>query len=180
MQKARLTIAVASKNPVKIGAVKAAFSMVFPKADLDVQPISVASGVSEQPMTDEETRQGARNRMENARQLLPHADFWVGLEGGVDTCGKQLMASAWMSIGDRGGRVGEARSPTLPLPPKVSELVGGGMELGDANDRVFATLNSKQGGGAFGLLTDGLYTREGVYTQTLVLALVPLVNPLWD
>ena len=40
-------------------------------------------------------------------------------------------------------------------------------------DRVFATVNSKQGGGAFGLLTDGRYTREGIYRQTLELALIP-------
>ena len=39
--------------------------------------------------------------------------------------------------------------------------------------------NSKQGGGAFGLLTDGLMTREGVYTQTLILALIPFVHELW-
>ncbi len=51
--------------------------------------------------------------------------------------------------------------------------------MGEANDRVFSTLNSKQGGVAFGLLTDGLYTRESVYTQTLVFALIPFVHELW-
>ena len=69
---------------------------------------------------------------------------------------------------------------TLPLPPRVAELVESGLELGEANDRVFSTLNSKQGGGAFGLLTDGAMTREGVYTQTLVLALIPFVHELWQ
>jgi non-canonical (house-cleaning) NTP pyrophosphatase len=53
------------------------------------------------------------------------------------------------------------------------------MELGDANDRVFSTVNSKHQGGAFGLLTNGLYTREAVYTEALVMALVPLVNGLY-
>ena len=54
-----------------------------------------------------------------------------------------------------------------------------GMELGEANDRVFATVNSKQGGGAYGLLTDGRYTRESIYTQTLIIALTPFVNELY-
>jgi non-canonical (house-cleaning) NTP pyrophosphatase len=53
------------------------------------------------------------------------------------------------------------------------------MELGDANDKVFSTVNSKHQGGAFGLLTNGLYTREGVYTEALVIALVPFVNRLY-
>jgi non-canonical (house-cleaning) NTP pyrophosphatase len=53
------------------------------------------------------------------------------------------------------------------------------MELGEANDQVFSTVNSKHQGGAFGLLTHGLYTRESVYTEALVMALVPLVNTLY-
>ena len=62
----------------------------------------------------------------------------------------------------------------------MQQLVNSGLELGEANDRVFSTLNSKQGGGAFGLLTDGLMTRESVYTQTLTLALIPFVHELWS
>ena len=79
----------------------------------------------------------------------------------------------------RSESISEARSVTLPLPPAVRELVDSGLELGDANDRVFATLNSKQGGGACGLLTDGLYTRESVYRQTLIIELTPFVNSLY-
>ena len=180
MCQARLKIAVASLNPVKISAAKSAFGLHFPDAVLELHPIRVSSDVSDQPITDCETRRGARNRVNNARLTLPDADFWVGLEGGLDTFDGQLMAFAWMVVADRSGRMGEARSATLPLPPEVQRLVDRGMELGDANDRVFATQNSKQAGGAFGLLTGGLYTREGIYTETLVLALVPLVNHLWD
>jgi len=90
------------------------------------------------------------------------------------------MAFAWMAIGNGSGTISEARSATLPLPPAVQELVASGLELGEANDRVFATINSKQGGGAFGLLTDGLYTRESIYSQTVVLALIPFVHELWS
>ena len=35
------------------------------------------------------------------------------------------------------------------------------------------------GVGAIGLLTDGLYTRESIYRQTLIIALVPFVSPLF-
>ena len=101
----------------------------------------------------------------------------IVLGGGVvERLGERLFAFAWMAILGPGGGLGEARSTTLPLPPAVRELVDAGIELGVANDRVFSTLNSKQGGGAFGLLTDGLYTRESVYRETLVMALVPFVS----
>jgi inosine/xanthosine triphosphatase len=174
-----MKVAVASHNPVKINAVKEAFGLQFPGEDVEILPVSVPSGVAEQPMSDAETLRGARNRVENAMQAEPGADYWVGLEGGLDTFDGDLMAFAWMAIGGPGGRVSESRSPTLPLPPEVQSLVREGLELGEANDRVFSTVNSKQAGGAYGLLTNGLYTRESVYTQTLVLALVPFTHPLW-
>ena len=174
-----MKVVVASFNPVKIAAVGEAFGTQFPGENPELLPVRVPSGVSEQPMSDAETLRGARNRVNNARSARPDADFWVGLEGGLDTFDGHTMAFAWMAIGGPGGVVSESRSPTLPLPPAVQELVASGLELGQANDRVFATVNSKQGGGAFGLLTDGLYTREGIYTQTLVLALIPFVHELW-
>ena len=89
------------------------------------------------------------------------------------------MAFAWMAVRGADDRIGEARSATLPLPPAVKALVDSGMELGDANDAVFSTVDSKRAGGAYGLLTEGLYTRESIYTQTLVIALTPLVNSLY-
>lgn len=174
-----LRVVVTSFNPVKIAAVKEAFLSQFPASETRILPVGVASGVADQPMTDDETRQGARNRVAAAKQRVPDADFWVGLEGGLDFVDGDLMAFAWMAVAGPGGRVCETRSATLPLPPRVQALIAGGLELGEANDRVFSTLNSKQAGGAYGLLTGGLMTRESIYTQTLILALIPFVHELW-
>lgn len=174
-----MRVIVASRNPVKIGAAKDAFAAVFPEATIDVSGIEVDSGVGDQPDSDAKTREGARARALRATDAAPDADFWVGLEGGVEVLDGQLMAFAWMAVKGRSGDVSEARSATLPLPPAVKELVGAGMELGEANDRVFSTVNSKQGGGAYGLLTDGRYTRESIYAQTLIIALTPFVNRLY-
>ena len=179
MESKHLRVVVASKNPVKIGAAREAFASLFPHASLDVAGIDVDSGVGDQPDSDATTRQGARERVRRAADAEPGADFWVGLEGGVETYDEQLMAFAWMAVMGPRGDISEARSATLPLPPAVKALVDSGMELGEANDRVFATVNSKQGGGAYGLLTDGRYTREGIYAQTLIIALTPFVNRLY-
>ena len=174
-----MRIVVASRNPLKTAAVRAAFEAQFPAASLQVLPIAVDSGAGDQPASDGETRRGARTRALRARDAIPDADYWVGLEGGIDVVGRQLMGFAWMAVQGSVGDISEARSVTLPLPPAVRELLASGLELGEANDRVFGTVNSKQAGGAFGLLTGGRYTRESVYTQTLIIALVPFVNPLY-
>ncbi len=174
-----MKVIVASRNPVKIGATKQAFETMFPGSILEIIPVEVDSGAGDQPDTDEATRQGARTRALGSRKSRPDAEFWVGMEGGIEIVDKQLMAFAWMAVQGRVGELSEARSPTLPLPPAVRELVIGGLELGEANDRVFSTVNSKQGGGAYGLLTDGLYTREGIYAQTMIIALIPFVNALY-
>jgi len=172
-------VVVASRNPVKLKSVAEAFCAQFPDAEISVQGRDVDSGVSDQPSSDVETRTGARNRAAAAARAIPDADFWVGLEGGIECVDEHLMAFAWMAVRDRHGSTSEARSVTLPLPPAVRELLDAGLELGEANDRVFGTVNSKHKGGAYGLLTAGRYTRESVYTQTLVIALVPFVNSLY-
>jgi len=174
-----MKIIVTSHNPVKIAATREAFLSRFPSAEIELVPVSVPSGVPDQPMSDQMTLQGARNRVNNAKSKYPDADYWVGMEGGLDVFDDHLMAFAWMVITGSDDRISETRTATLPLPPRVQELVINGLELGEANDQVFSTLNSKQGGGAYGLLTDGLMTRESIYTQTLILALVPFVHELW-
>ena len=174
-----MQVIVASWNPVKVGAAREAFESLFPESEIEVMSVDADSGVSDQPESDAETRQGARNRAMRASDAAPEADFWVGLEGGVEVFDDQLLAFAWMVVKGRDGNISEARSATLPLPPAVREFMDQGMELGEANDRVFATVNSKQGGGAYGLLTEGRYTRESIYTQTLIIALTPFVNSLY-
>ena len=174
-----MKVVIASHNPAKIRAVNEAFALQFPGETIEYTPASVDSGVSDQPLSDEETRHGARNRARNASEMYPGADYWVGLEGGIETIDDQLMAFAWMAVLGPDQRIGEARTVTLPLPPAVKTLVDQGLELGDANDKVFSTVNSKHQGGAFGLLTKGIYTREEVYTEALVIALVPFVNELY-
>ena len=175
-----MKIVVASRNPVKVNAVLLAFEAQFPGKSIETASVDVDSGVGDQPDSDARTRHGARTRAIGASEVLPDADYWVGLEGGIEVLDDQLMAFAWMAIRGPSGDISEARSATLPLPPKIRELLEQGMELGEANDRVFATVNSKQGGGAYGLLTDGLYTRESIYTQTLIIALIPFVNELYQ
>jgi len=166
------TVTIASLNPAKINAVKSAFEAAFPQQEFNFKGVSVASGVADQPMSNQETYQGAINRVHNAAQAIPNSDFYVGLEAGIE----DNVTFAWMVIESNGQR-GESRSASLMLPPQVIEKLAHANELGDVMDEVFGTDNIKQKGGAIGLLTHNQLTRSSVYHQALILALIPFVNP---
>lgn len=168
-----LKIIVASKNPVKINAVKEGFQSFFPQ--VKVIGVSVESGVSDQPMSDGETLLGARNRVKNAKSEVSSADFWVGIEGGVERNSAGLTAFAWVVI-ENTKDSGEARTTTFRLPEKVTRLIDQGLELGHANDQIFGEHNSKQNSGAVGLLTRDKITRTELYRQAVQLALIPFIN----
>lgn len=170
------TIIVASTNPVKAQAALNGFRRMFPAETFAIASISAPSGVSDQPMTSAETLQGALNRAAAAQKTQPQADFWVGIEGGVEEDAGDLAAFAWVTVLSPAG-TGKARTGTFFLPPRVADLVRQGIELGEADDIFFGAVNSKQQNGAIGLLTGDVVDRTALYEHAVVLALVVLKNP---
>lgn len=170
-----IRIVVASKNPVKIDAVKEGLSS-FIAEEFELIGVSVESGVSDQPMSEVETLKGASNRVMKAMNLFSGYDYYVGLEGGVEQHAAGLMAFAWMVISN-GVTIGKARTASFFLPPDVAKLVHDGIELGHADDIVFKKNNSKQQNGAIGLLTNDAITRKSLYVPAVQMAFIPFLNP---
>lgn len=168
-------IVVASRNPVKVEAVRSGFQRVFPDETFEVEGVAVPSGVSDQPLTDSETLQGAKTRAENARAARPDAAYWVGVEGGCDYLADELVAFAWVQVIGKQG-TGNARTAMFRLPKKIQDLIEAGYELGDADDLVFGKTNSKQESGAVGLLSGDVITRATCYEHAVILALFPFKN----
>jgi inosine/xanthosine triphosphatase len=166
-------VVVGSKNPVKINAALGGFRRMFPDEAFTIAGVPAPSGVSDQPRTDAEARQGAWNRATTARRSDADAEFFVGIEGGVEDKQVDMEAFAWVVVVSGDGRVGRGRTGTFVLPSKVAELVREGRELGEADDLVFGTTNSKRRDGAVGILTDGVLDRTAYYTEAVVLALIP-------
>jgi inosine/xanthosine triphosphatase len=172
----RLHIVVASTNPVKIRAALGGFQDAFPEGVFRVSGLDVPSGVADQPRTDAETLRGAEARAARAMVASPTADIWVGIEGGVADIDERLAAYAWVVVRSR-DRTGKARTGTFFLPEAVARLVRDGLELGEADDRVFGCTDSKREGGAVGLLTGGAIDRTALYRHAVTLALIPFRNP---
>ncbi len=172
------TVIVASLNPVKIEAARLSFKRAFPTEDFKVDGVAAASGVSNQPSTDEETRQGAFNRLHSAKALSPGADYYMAFEGGVEDKEDYLEEFAWAAVMDTQGKIGRARGAAFVSPASLRELViNQGMEVGDATDIIFNQENSKQKIGIVGHLTNSALTRTEYYVQTGIFALIPFINP---
>lgn len=170
-----MKILVASKNPVKINAVKNGFKRMFPTAQFDVSSVGVPSDVSNQPIGDRETYEGAYNRASNAKNLNTKADLYIGIEGGVAFDNEEMQAFAWVVVLSS-DQLGKARTSTFYLPKAVARLVKEGKELGEADDIIFNQHNSKQAGGAIGILTKNVIDRTQYYAEAVVLAMIPFKN----
>ena len=170
------TVIVASTNPVKIQAARSGFERMYPQEHFRVTGISVPSRVSDQPMSDNETFQGAMNRMLTAADRMPNADYWVGIEGGLEMLDSgEMQGFAWIVISDQ-ERMGRSRTATFILPNEVAQLIREGNELGVADDMIFKRTNSKQDNGSVGILTDDVMNRTDFYEHAVILALIPFKN----
>lgn len=165
-----MKVLVASANPAKIRAVESAFTEAFAGQFFEFTGQATQSGVRAQPLTSEETLEGALNRLGELKSTP--ADYKVAIEAGLDG----ELTFAWMVI-EHQGKLGRARSASLMLPPEALASLAKGHELGDVMDAMFDEHNVKQKGGAIAMLTQHKLNRSSVYHQALILALIPFLNP---
>ena len=168
-------VIIASTNPVKINTAKIAFEIFFTDIQFDFIGLSVKSNVSDQPMPNKETMLGAKNRVTNAILKDSSADFYVGMEGGIEYIKDKMFSFSWVVISNK-KTLGMGKSASFQLPPKLKELIEDGMELGEAVDIVFGVENSKQKMGAIGLLTNGVVNRTDLYVTPTMFALLPFTR----
>ncbi|MDQ3541863.1 MAG: inosine/xanthosine triphosphatase [Chloroflexota bacterium] len=172
-----MIVAVGSRNPVKVAAVRAAFGAIDPSDGFSIECCDSPSGVSKQPMSHGETITGARNRAVGSREAL-HADFGIGIESGLEQIAGTWFTNGWIAIVDRQGSEGLACAIMKPVPlPAMRLVLDHGLELGVATDRVFGTKSSKHATGLIGLLTDDVLTREGTFRDAIIAAYARFRHP---
>jgi len=170
----QFSVSVGSLNPVKINAVRGAFTRSW--LDASVAGADVDTGVSAMPMSDDECLTGARNRARLARESSD-ADFGVGLEGGVNQEEAGLMLLGWVVIVHRDGRESVSCTTKIPLPKMLADRVLAGEELGPVMDDVLNATGTAKKGGASGALTAGLVMRQAKFEMAVAYALSPFVAP---
>lgn len=184
-----MKIVVGSTNPVKVGAVRAVFEKYFPGCQ--VVGIKVPSGVGEQPMSEQETVQGARQRAYAALETDQEADYGVGLEGGVTEINAtspswqgmhktgKLFECAWVAVVKRDeAKEGLGGGLYFELPDQVAKRIRAGEELGPIMEELLQ-YDVKRTDGAIGVFSKGQLGRQGAYEQIVTTALLKFVSPEW-
>lgn len=180
----RLIISVGSCNPTKLMAV---MSVVSTRADIfgnaNVHACKVQSGVREQPLSLDETVDGAHNRAEAAISAVDDlgeslgADYSIGIESG-------LMRVQWTRTGymefcavvllGKHGMNGVGLSQAFECPADVVNLVlREGLDLNKAFVKTGRTSDEKIGNsdGAVGLVTRGAVKRVDQTIAALQMAI---------
>ncbi|NYY78316.1 non-canonical purine NTP phosphatase [Escherichia coli] len=137
-------------------------SRIFGEGSCHIASVAVEAVYRNSPLAVRK-RAGARNRVANARRLLPEADFWVAIEAGID--GDSTFS--WVVIENASQR-GEARSATLPLPAVILEKVREGEVLGPVMSRYTGIDEIGRKEGAIGVFTAGKLTRTSVYHRAVI------------
>lgn len=186
-----MQIFVGSTNPVKVNSTAIAASETWPEAK--VKGLEVASGIAAQPMSDEETQQGSKNRavavLELAKKMLlaegsiddlKNNLLGVGLEGGVFLKGDELWSTVWATVVDVEGNVFQSNGARFKVPQLIAQKILTGGEMGPVVSQITGKDDIKQKSGAIGIVTNNFIDRTEEYTGIIKLALGLWYGRNWE
>jgi inosine/xanthosine triphosphatase len=143
------------------------------------------------PQKTQELVNGAKNRAENAlndlkneykkNQLIDNTFFGVGLEGGMiyeDSIDKWLLCGWVAVIHESKGIINFAKTASMQLPEVVANMVHNGLELATVMDELSGMKNTREDLGAFGILTNNIFTRHDSFKEAVVLACAPFYHKI--
>ncbi|MEN0644452.1 DUF84 family protein [Alkalicoccobacillus gibsonii] len=157
----QLTVAIGTKNPAKVHAVKETLL----SEPLSFVSVEVPSGVSCQPFSEDETRLGALNRAK-AALVEAETDLAIGLEGGVsETETGSLMLCNWGVMVDKKGKAWEASGLKIPVPTDVSDGLLKGQELGTIMNERANEEGTNTREGAVGAFTLNWISRKEMFSH---------------
>ena len=157
-----MDIIIGSNNPTKIKAVK----NVFPEAEIRAYPAD--SGVSSQPFSDAETRQGAVNRATGCARA-GEGCYGIGLEGGVMFMGEELFLCNWGALAAPDGRIFTGSGARILLPEEIRIGLESGKELGELMDDFAEKQEVSKNEGAIGIFTNDRISRVDMFTHVIEL-----------
>ena len=167
----RMNVYVATRNPLKLRAVKDAFTEWFPNCEVVIRAVDTAASLPEQPLGDDVAR-GAIARAEAAMEP-DEADWGVGIEAGLI---RLPGSDRWLSVqvcavADRDGRISLGLGPGYELPKELRAAVLAGAPLRRAL-RLSLSIDDAEDRGAIHVLSDGRLDRHEVTLVAVHMALV--------
>jgi inosine/xanthosine triphosphatase len=183
-----LIVAVGSTRKPKLGAVRQALETMLDllpeKTYVEIEGIEVESGVNHTPLSRDESMRGARQRAEVLQEIARRDgkswNFFVGLEGGLDSVvengERRVFLESWAYVSD--GSVGHyGRSGAVELPETLAdEVFVRGTELSIAIDKFAGEAGIRDAQGAWGVLSGNKITRQDAFRVALIAAFAPFLN----
>ena len=170
-----MLIVVGSTSPVKVNAVKQAFSEYY--TDFSIESVSIPSGVNPFPWSDDEMLRGAMNRAKGALEEVPGADYALGLEGGLQELGEWMMVKQ-LAVVISMGEIGVGVSSGYDCPKGILEKIKPQKESSRENiDSFFGSQEILSDKGPIGILTKFKMTRTDSSRDAVLCALTRFVSP---
>ena len=171
-----MKVLIATQNKGKVEGAKRAFEKYF--NDVEVVGISAQSDVPEQPV-NEETWQGAKNRVKNLKRLAKEnnidADFFVAIESGMlNSLGSWMIVNIAV-VEDKNGLSAVSCSPGFPVPDRLVEKIKQD-GLGFVMDSIFNEEDLRSRGGGIQLLTHNIVSRIDLTEIAFEMALIKFIN----
>ncbi len=175
-----MKILMGTKNPGKIEGAKQAFEKYF--KDVEIEGISVSSGVGDQPI-NEEIFQGAKNRVKNLKEYAIknniEADFYISSEAGITNLLGEWVDINAVVIEDSKEFQSVGISQGFPIPDKYIDEIKQ-TELGKVMDKIFSGKELGKGKGGISILTKGEVSRIDLTKNAFIMALTRHINgELW-
>ena len=184
-------VAIGTLNPCKVGAVRRFFqeSSSFLHKHPKLHPVSVSSGVSEQPKSLRETIEGAKNRAAAAfaaisRSTQQHLELiGIGLESGLMEVENEgvfdVCVCAVLRIGADGRQcIDIGLSCAFEIPSAIMKFVNEGKDLSVASNAAGFASDPDIGkhGGLISILTDGSVSREDYTVQAIHMGMIKFIR----
>ena len=171
-----MKVLIATQNKGKIEGAKRAFEKFFD--GVEVVGISASSDVPEQPV-NEETWQGAKNRVKNlkvfAKENNIEADYFVSIESGMmNSLGSWMIVNIAV-VEDKNGLESVSSSPGFPVPERLVEKIKE-IGFGQVMDNHFNESDLRSRGGGIQLLTHDAVSRIDLTELAFVMALTKFIN----
>lgn len=159
-----MKITIGTKNKAKGLAVQTICNEFLENAVFTM--LDVPSNVAAQPIGDDETLQGAKNRAELA-MAETQSDLAFGLEGGVKLFDGAFYVCNWGVLLSKNGQQFIAGGAQFPLPEEVRQSIQLGEELGPVMDRYTKQSGIRHHEGAIGVFTNGLVNRAEMFEHVV-------------
>jgi non-canonical (house-cleaning) NTP pyrophosphatase len=109
-------VCVGSLNKKKIDGMREALEKYLRAEEFQLDAVETDSNVSEMPLSDEETLQGATNRANSSLRANAGNDVGVGIEGGVCEMNGIAFLTIWVVLASKQGKHYIASSQRVQLP----------------------------------------------------------------